>query len=98
MSQLGGPDNGAFFVPHGQYTAQMMKNLGEDVIDKNYPKDHTHTAPCLSDLIAGAFVLGLRCGTSALGELVLNSTLSLTSSPLGDCLTGFNSTVADTLR
>ncbi|RWA03731.1 hypothetical protein EKO27_g11372 [Xylaria grammica] len=41
---------------------------------------------------AGSFVLGLKCGTSALGAAVTNSTASLTASSYGPCI-AFNSTV-----
>ncbi|CAN8095533.1 unnamed protein product [Discula destructiva] len=89
---LGGPSKGVYFVSHGDYTGQLQYNLGPTVTDANYPNDHTHTAPYLADKIAGAFVLGLRCGTSALGAASINSTSSLTSSVLGPCIS-FNSTV-----
>lgn len=97
-SQLGGPAKGAYFVPHGEYAAQAMQNLGATTVDANYPNDHTHTAPYLADVMAKAFVLGLKCGTSALSGLAINSTASLTSTFLGPCVTGFNSTVTAVLR
>lgn len=46
-SELGGPDAGVYFVDHGDYAAQVMENLGETIVDENYPNDHTHTAPDL---------------------------------------------------
>lgn len=52
-----------------------------------------HTAPYLANLVAGAFVLGLKCGTSALGAAAINSTASLESTVLGSCIS-FNSTVS----
>lgn len=97
-SQLGGAAKGAYFVPHGQYAAQAMRALGAATVDANYPNDHTHTAPFLADVMAKAFVLGLRCGTSALGGLVRNSTASLTATFLGPCATGWNTTVSGVLR
>ena len=75
-----------------------MKNLGAATVNANYPNDHTHTAPYLADVMAKAFVLGLKCGTSPLGGLALNSTSSLTSTFLGACLSGFNSTVNGLLK
>lgn len=85
-SQVGGPDAGVYYVPHGAYAAQAMKNMGKDLVDENYPNDHTHTAPYLADIMAKAFVLGLKCGTSQLGQGAVNSTESLTSTVLGACL------------
>jgi rhamnogalacturonan acetylesterase len=63
-----------YFVPHGQYAAQAMKNLGPKIIDANYPMDHTHTAPYLADIVAKSIVLGLKCGTSPLQDLLVNVT------------------------
>ena len=82
---MGGTAAGVFYVPHGQYAAQAMKSLGASVVNENYPNDHTHTAPYLADVMAKAFVLGLKCGTSDLGKAVLNGTADLTSSFLGPC-------------
>ncbi|KAF6796340.1 rhamnogalacturonan acetylesterase [Colletotrichum sojae] len=98
VEQLGGPSKGFYFVPHGEYAAQAMKNLGADTINKNYPNDHTHTAPFLADVMHKAFVLGLECGTSGLAKLAKNSTASLTSTYLGPCIDNYNSTVHALLR
>lgn len=51
-AELGGPEAGVYFVPHGQYTAQAMLNLGPTVVDANYPIDGTHTAPFLADIVS----------------------------------------------
>jgi rhamnogalacturonan acetylesterase len=75
-----------YFVPHGQYAAQAMKNLGPDVIDANYQMDHTHTAPYLADIVAQSFVLGLKCGTSPLQDLIVNATARIEGPVLGSCL------------
>lgn len=83
---LGGPDKGVFFVPHGAYAAQAMKNMGKAAVDAQYPNDHTHTGSYLADVMARSFVLGLKCGTSALGKLAVNATESLTSTFLGACI------------
>ncbi|ERT01924.1 rhamnogalacturonan acetylesterase [Sporothrix schenckii 1099-18] len=90
--ELGGTKAGAYFVPHGAYAAQAMKALGSDVVRKNYPQDHTHTSPFLADVMAGAFVLGLTCGTSDLGKATLNSTAALSGTFFGGCI-AYNSTV-----
>ncbi|KAF3771069.1 family 12 carbohydrate esterase [Cryphonectria parasitica EP155] len=90
---LGGPSAGVYFVSHGDYAAQLEKNLGATVTDENFPLDHTHTAPYLANLVAGAFVLGLKCGTSALGAAAINSTASLEATDLGDCIS-WNSTIS----
>jgi rhamnogalacturonan acetylesterase len=91
-SQMGGVAKSVFYVPHGQYAAQAMKALGAKTVNAYYPIDHTHTAPYLSDIMAKAFVLGLKCGTSTLGKAAINSTTSLTSTFLGPCIAE-NSTV-----
>jgi rhamnogalacturonan acetylesterase len=91
-SQMGGPSAGVYYVPHGAYSAQAMKGLGADVVNANYPNDHTHTAPYLADALAKAFVLGLKCGTSDLGKRATNSTASLTQTYLGNCISA-NSTL-----
>ncbi|KAF3010377.1 hypothetical protein E8E14_010181 [Neopestalotiopsis sp. 37M] len=88
----GGTGAGVYHVPHGYYAAQAMTNLGASVVNANYPLDHTHTGPYMADIMAKAFVLGLKCGTSGLGAAVVNSTSSMTSTILGPCIS-FNSTV-----
>ncbi|EFQ32434.1 GDSL-like Lipase/Acylhydrolase [Colletotrichum graminicola] len=98
VEQLGGPSKGYYFVPHGEYAAQAMKNLGASIVNANYPNGHTHTAPFLADAMHKAFVLGLRCGTSALASLAKNTTASLTSTYLGPCVDNYNSTVHALLR
>ncbi|KAJ0161537.1 Rhamnogalacturonan acetylesterase [Colletotrichum tanaceti] len=98
VEQLGGPSKGYYFVPHGEYAAQAMRNLGAATVNDNFPNDHTHTSPFLADAMHKAFVLGLRCGTSALASLVSNSTASLTSTYLGPCVDSYNSTVHALLR
>ncbi|KAI1319569.1 carbohydrate esterase family 12 protein [Xylariaceae sp. FL0255] len=75
-SRVGGTEAGAYFVPHGELSAQAMELL--DLY--------------LANAMAGSFVLGLKCGTSALGAAIINSPASLTTSPYGPCIT-FNSTV-----
>lgn len=88
--ELGGVKTGAYFVPHGAYAAQVMKSLGASVVNANYPNDHTHTSPYLANIMAGAFVHGLTCGTSELGRDIVNSTASLAS--YGACI-AYNATV-----
>ncbi|KAK6077415.1 rhamnogalacturonan acetylesterase [Seiridium cupressi] len=67
-SVAGGTSAGVYHVPHSYYAAQVMENLGAATVTANYPNDHTHTGPYLADMMAKAFVLGLKCGTSALGQ------------------------------
>ncbi|RDW83461.1 SGNH hydrolase-1 [Coleophoma crateriformis] len=86
VAELGGPAAGVYYVPHGQYAAQAMKNLGAAVVDANYPLDNTHTSPYLADIVAQSFVLGLKCGTSPLQDLVVNATARLEGDVLGTCL------------
>ncbi|KAI1866750.1 uncharacterized protein JN550_007603 [Neoarthrinium moseri] len=88
----GGTAKGVYHVPHGYYAAQAMKNLGTTVVNANYPNDHTHTSAYMADIMAKSFVLGLKCGTSALGAAVTNTTSSMSSTILGPCIS-FNSTV-----
>ena len=83
--ELGGPASNVFFVQHGQYAAQTQRLLGKTVVDANYPMDHTHTAPFLADVHSQAFVLGLKCGTSPLADLVVNATARI-EQERGSCL------------
>lgn len=96
--QVGGPAAGVYFVPHGRYTAQAWEALGNEAINNGFPQDHTHTDAYLADTAAQAFALGLRCGTSALAESVVNATSDLTSTFLGPCIEDFDSAVIDLLR
>ncbi|CAJ2508497.1 Uu.00g135230.m01.CDS01 [Anthostomella pinea] len=91
-SQLGGTTAGVYHVAHGEYAAQVMTNLGVTTVDTYYPIDHTHTSPAGANMMAGAFVLGLKCGTSALGQAAVNTTASLTVSFYGPCI-AFNSSI-----
>lgn len=50
--ELGGPASNVFFVQHGAYAAQAQRLLGKDIVDANYPMDHTHTAPFLADVVS----------------------------------------------
>ncbi|CAN9082946.1 unnamed protein product [Alternaria alternata] len=83
--ELGGPSAHVYFVQHGSYAAQAQKLLGKEVVDKEYPMDHTHTAPFLADVHSQAFVLGLKCGTSPLAGLVVNATARI-EMERGSCL------------
>lgn len=85
---LGGPTaaSGVYFLPHGPYAAQAMHNLGRTIVDANYPMDHTHTAPFLADVVARAFVLGLKCGTAPLAGLVVNASSRIEGPVLGTCI------------
>lgn len=96
--QLGGSAGGVWFMPHGQYTAQAWEALGAQVVNDGFPQDHTHTGPYLADVVAQSFALGLKCGTTDLGNSVVNATEDLTSTFLGPCLTDWNSTMIDLLR
>ncbi|KAI2622770.1 carbohydrate esterase family 12 protein [Hypomontagnella submonticulosa] len=89
-AELASPD--VYHVPHKQYAVQAMKNLGAAKVNANYPKDHTHTGAYMADVMAGSFVLGLKCGTTDLGKAAKNSTASLTSTFYGACIPQ-NSTV-----
>ncbi|KAJ4339976.1 hypothetical protein N0V87_002915 [Didymella glomerata] len=83
--ELGGPAANVFFVQHGQYAAQAQRLLGKTIVDENYLMDHTHTAPFLADVHSQAFVLGLKCGTSPLANLIVNATARI-EQERGACL------------
>ncbi|KAJ4988505.1 rhamnogalacturonan acetylesterase [Stagonosporopsis vannaccii] len=83
--ELGGPASNVFFVQHGAYAAQAQKLLGKALVDDNYPMDHTHTAPFLADVHSQAFVLGLKCGTSPLANMIVNATARI-EQERGPCL------------
>ncbi|KAF2760831.1 GDSL-like Lipase/Acylhydrolase [Pseudovirgaria hyperparasitica] len=84
--ELGGPKAGVYFVQHGQYAAQAQKLLGKDIVKANYPMDNTHPAPYLADIFHQAFVLGLKCGTSPLADLIVNATARIEGPLLGTCI------------
>lgn len=73
-------------MPHGLYLAQAIKNLGPNVTDANYPADHGHTAPYLASVVARAFILGVKCGTSTFQEFVVNATARIEGEVLGRCI------------
>jgi rhamnogalacturonan acetylesterase len=82
---LGGPAANVYFVQHGSYAAQAQRLLGPEVVNENYPMDHTHTAPFLADVHSQAFVLGLKCGTSPLASFVVNATARIEAN-IGPCI------------
>jgi rhamnogalacturonan acetylesterase len=82
---MGGPSAGVYFVPHSQYAAQAMYNIGID-IGQYFPLDHGHTAPYLAGVMAQAFVLGLKCGGAPLQGLSVNVTARIEGPLLGTCL------------
>lgn len=85
-SELGGLEVGVYWVDHGSYAAVAMDNLGNATVRANYPLDHTHTAPYLSRVVAQSYVLGLKCGTSGLMDLVANASSRIEGPLLGTCL------------
>ncbi|KAG9513313.1 putative rhamnogalacturonan acetylesterase, partial [Aureobasidium melanogenum] len=70
------------FVDHNEYTLAAYKALSVKTVDGYFPNDHTHTAPKGADLVAQAFVRGLVCGGSLLGNHVRNDTKAIE----GNCL------------
>ncbi|TGJ83725.1 hypothetical protein E0Z10_g5050 [Xylaria hypoxylon] len=50
--QLGGTAAGVYHVAHGQYSAQVMTNLGPATVTAHYPNDHTHTDAYLANAMA----------------------------------------------
>jgi rhamnogalacturonan acetylesterase len=70
--------SGAFFVDHGQYTANIFKTMGKAKVDKLFPSDHTHTSPAGADVVSKAFVKALLCaGGGPLNGFVKNGTASV---------------------
>ncbi|CAJ2502944.1 Uu.00g103380.m01.CDS01 [Anthostomella pinea] len=86
VSSLGGPNAGIYYVDHSSYCAQALELLGADVADAGFPMDNTHTSPYLADVVAKAFVLGVKCGTSPLQDYVVNATSRIQGPELGSCL------------
>ncbi|KAF4782005.1 GDSL-like Lipase/Acylhydrolase [Colletotrichum scovillei] len=86
VESLGGPAAGIYYVPHGNYSAQALQVQGQQAAVEGYPMDAVHMSPKLADSFAGAFVLGLKCGTSPLQEYVVNATSRLEGDRLGTCL------------
>ncbi|CAI6340274.1 unnamed protein product [Periconia digitata] len=73
----------AFFVDHGQYTANIFQSFGKQRVDSFFPNDHTHTSPAGADTVSRAFVKGLLCaGGSFLSGSIKNSTGSVE----GNCI------------
>jgi rhamnogalacturonan acetylesterase len=62
------------YIDHSAYSYAAYKNLSVKTVDGYFPNDHTHTAPKGADLVARAFVKGLVCGGSLLGNYVKNAT------------------------
>lgn len=85
VDSLGGPDQGVYYVNHGDYGAQALKLMGQATADANFPMDNTHTAPWLADVFSQAFVLGVKCGTSPFQEFVVNATSRIEGDLLGYC-------------
>ncbi|KAK6081160.1 rhamnogalacturonan acetylesterase [Seiridium cupressi] len=86
VSSLGGPEAGIYYVDHSSYIAQALQLLGADVVNAGFPMDNTHTSPYIADVVAKAFVLGLKCGTSPLQDYVVNATSRIQGPELGICL------------
>lgn len=53
--ELGGPADHVYYMQHGKYAAQAQKILGAEIVDADYPMDHTHTAPFLADVVCYTF-------------------------------------------
>lgn len=87
-TEMGGPSNNVWYVPHGAYAAQAMIRLGTNIVNAGYPSDHTHTGPYLADVMAKSFVLGLKCNDpmSKIGHDTVNSAGSLINTFLGECI------------
>ncbi|KAI9691976.1 MAG: Rhamnogalacturonan acetylesterase [Bogoriella megaspora] len=62
--------SGATFVDHGQTTANAYIALGVSTVDSYYPNDHTHTSPTGAQVVAKAFITGLKTTSSTLKNYV----------------------------
>ncbi|KAI5796187.1 SGNH hydrolase-type esterase domain-containing protein [Pyronema domesticum] len=61
-AELAAEDEGVAYVDHWNWVAVAYEDLGYDnVYPKLFPNDHTHTSPEGADIVARAFVNGLRC-------------------------------------
>lgn len=78
-------EGGVYYVNHGDYGAQALRRLGGAATAANFPMDNTHTAPWLADVFARAFVLGVKCGTAGLQDVVVNATSRIEGPLLGYC-------------
>ncbi|KAJ0118559.1 hypothetical protein J7T55_012811 [Diaporthe amygdali] len=85
VDSLGGPEQGVYYVNHGDYGAQALKLMGKETANANFPMDNTHTSPWLADTFSKAFVLGVKCGTSPFQNFVVNATSRLEGDLLGTC-------------
>ncbi|KAK7531877.1 SGNH hydrolase [Phyllosticta citricarpa] len=72
--------DGAYYVDHGQYVANIFESLGKDEVDAFFPNDHTHTSPEGADHVAKAFVKAVLCNDNVLAQYVSNSTSSVEGS------------------
>jgi rhamnogalacturonan acetylesterase len=73
---------GSVFVDHGKYVADRESKLNATVVNSFHPIDNTHTNGDGADLVAKAFIKGVKCGTSSLSYYVVNDTSMI----LGQCL------------
>lgn len=73
----------AFFVDHGQYTANIFQSLGKAKVDSFFPNDHTHTSPEGADVVHKAFVKGVLC---AGGSFLAGHLKNTTGSVQGSCI------------
>ncbi|KAF8246150.1 SGNH hydrolase [Wilcoxina mikolae CBS 423.85] len=69
-AQLAAQQSGANFIDHWTWVTRAYENLGYDNV---YPKlfrpgDHTHTIPAGADVVAKAFVNGLKCTKHPLAD------------------------------
>ncbi|KAH8883503.1 GDSL-like Lipase/Acylhydrolase [Thozetella sp. PMI_491] len=85
-SSLGGPEKGIYYANHFDYAAQVIKNVGVDVTNANFPMDQTHLSPHFADLFSQAFVLAVKCGTAPFQRYIVNATSRIEGSVMGTCL------------
>ena len=60
-------------VLHGQYTADVYRELGATKVDALFPFDHTHTNPRGAITVAQAFVTALEATDSSLKQSVFDT-------------------------
>jgi rhamnogalacturonan acetylesterase len=62
--------NGATFVDHGSFVAQVYKKLGAKTVNGYYPQDHTHTNAAGARVVAEAFTKAVTAAKDPLSTHV----------------------------
>lgn len=60
-------------ILHGQYTANVYREMTAAMVDALFPFDHTHTSPQGATIVAQAFVTALEATNASLKEYVFQT-------------------------